>query len=137
MRSSKNHVLVLGKESDDLHALESVLADLCCSVTIANSEDQAVFHVDQAPPCLVILAGNHQAWSSALVEKLRRNTNTSWATIVVLTDFHSPSWLHHDEYPGFDGFLVKPVANDILTSLVQSAQARQVCQKLRSAVSCS
>jgi len=137
MGLSENYVLVLGQESDDLQALRSVLANLCCSVAIASSEDQAVSHISRVSPCLVILAGNHQIWSQTLVDRLRCNPSANWVTIVAFTDFHAPSWLHQDEHPGFDGFLVKPVTDDILTSLVQSARARQTCRVLQSAIPCS
>ncbi len=131
MGSSQSYVLVLGQESDDLRSLQSVLAELRCSVTIASSEDQAVSHANQVTPCLVILTGNHYQWSPTLVEKLRYSSRATWMTIVALTEVHAPSWLHADECPGFDGFLVKPITHDILTSLIQSAKARQTCHVLQ------
>ncbi len=137
MGLAENYVLVLGQESEDLQALRAVLATLCCSVAIASSEDQAMSHISCVSPCLVILAGNHQPWTQTLVDKLRYNPSANWVTIVALTDVYAPSWLHQDENSGFDGFLVKPVTDDILTSLVQSARARQTCGVLQSALPCS
>lgn len=96
----------------------------------ANSEDQAVARVSQAPPYLVILTGDRQTWSHRLVHTLRNRAQAENITIVALTDCHSPSWLHQEENPGFDGFLVKPISGDILTSLVQSAWVRKTCCSL-------
>jgi CheY-like chemotaxis protein len=125
MKSPRNYVLVLGRQSDDLLGLESLLKRLRCSVAIASSEAQAMDQVSQDPPYLVILAGNHQNWSQALVHRLRNLGKASSITIVALTDSHTPSWLTQEENPGFDGFLVKPISGDILSSLIHSARARQ------------
>jgi CheY-like chemotaxis protein len=125
MKSPRNYVLVLGRQSDDLLGLESLLKRLRCSVAIASSEAQAMDQVSQDPPYLVILAGNHQNWSQALVHQLRNLGEASSITIVALTDSHTPSWLTQEENPGFDGFLVKPISGDILSSLIHSARARQ------------
>jgi AmiR/NasT family two-component response regulator len=127
MKGSLQNVLVLGQQFDDLHPLASVLQAIRCSVAIANSEDQAIAHANQTQPCLIILAGNHYAWSPASVDKLRGVADRWGMTLVALTDFHAPSWITQEENPGFDGFLVKPVSGDVLTSLVQSAWVRQTC----------
>ena len=81
----------------------------------------------QAPAHLVILSGNQHHRSVNLVQDLRTLANTRQATIVVLTDCHAPSWMPLEETPGLDGFLVKPLSNDVVTSLVQSAWARRSC----------
>ncbi|MBD2059824.1 response regulator transcription factor [Oculatella sp. FACHB-28] len=94
-------------------------------MVFASSIDQVVAKVSQMSPYLVILAGDGQNWSQALVKDLRDAANTCETTIVALTDCNAPSWVHQEENPGFDGFLVKPISSDVLTSLVQSAWARQ------------
>ena len=127
MEGFENYVLVLGKESDDLNALESLLNRLRCSVAIANSEDQAVARASQTLPYLVILDGDRQNWSPRLVRELRQRANICGTTIVALTDFNAPRWLHQEDNPGIDGFLVKPINGDVLSSLVQSARAKQTC----------
>lgn len=127
MKLPQAYVLVLDQQSTDLQMLQALLRHLRCSVVVATSEDQAVARASQTPPCLVILSGNRQNWSQSLVSKLRHLTTTSGATIVALTDFHAPSWLPQEENPGLDGYLVKPLNGDVLTSLVQSAWARQAC----------
>lgn len=83
--------------------------------------------VKEAPPCLLILAGGHQHWSTALVDQLRGISGIGASTIVALTDIHAPSWLRQEDNPGIDGFLVKPLDPEVLTSLVQSAWVRQTC----------
>jgi AmiR/NasT family two-component response regulator len=59
------------------------------------------------------------------VNQFRSLADTCGITIVALTDVHAPSWLRQEENPGLDGFLVKPLNRDILSSLVQSAWIRQ------------
>lgn len=99
---------------------------------VVQSVDQAMAKASKTPPALIILSGSCQNWSQKSIEKLRNVANaSSCITIVALTDGHSPSWLHQEETPGIDGFLVKPLDSDVLTSLLQSAWARQTycCQK--------
>ncbi len=83
------------------------------------------------PPFLVILTGDHQKWSHALLSKLRTHANAGQITLVALTDFHAPSWMRQEENPGFDGFLVNPISSEVLLSLVQSAYTRQLCCSIR------
>lgn len=127
MQLLKNYVLVLHQQAEDSPVLETLLERLRCSTFIAHSADQMIAKASQEPPYLVILAGNDQTWSYGLVNKLRGVANACGVTIVALTDCHAPSWLYQEENPGIDGFLVKPLSNDVLTSLIQSAWARQVC----------
>jgi AmiR/NasT family two-component response regulator len=88
----------------------------------------------QTHPYLVILVGNCQIWSRALVSQLRSLNKPGSTTIVALTDCHAPSWLHQEDNPGLDGFLVKPLSGDVLISLIQSAWARQACYSTNGAV---
>lgn len=85
----------------------------------------------QIPPYLVILAGNSYHCSHNLVHRFRSLNDRRSMTIVALTDFHAPSWLRQEENPGIDGFLVKPIDQDVLKSLLQSAWARQNCCRTR------
>ncbi|GAB4432411.1 MAG: hypothetical protein D6742_12025 [Cyanobacteria bacterium J069] len=125
LKVSQSYVLVLDKPSDELRRLESQLVRLQCPVVITNSASQMMLRVSQSPPSLVILVGVDRRWSEVLLKQLRTVTNARHTTIVTLTDRHAPSWLHQEENPGFDGFLVKPLTGDVLVSLVQSALARQ------------
>ncbi|NJN85261.1 MAG: hypothetical protein HC881_01665 [Leptolyngbyaceae cyanobacterium SL_7_1] len=127
MKLSKSYVLVFDQQSDDLRALEMLLQPLKCPVVVTNSVDQTMAIVSQTHPSLVILVGNDQHRSHALANQLRTMDRMGKATIVALTDFHAPRWLHQDDNSVLDGFLVKPVSGEILTSLVQSAWARQTC----------
>jgi len=127
MQSLSSYVLVLSQQSDDLDILKSLLGRLCCAVRVASSEAQAMAQANQEPPYLVILSGDRHTWSRGLVHHLRSMTRACNTTIVALTDCHAPSWLPQEENPGFDGFLVKPISGDILSSLVQSAKVRRSC----------
>lgn len=93
-------------------------------VFIAQSAEQAVARMQQEAPYLVILSGNQQNWSQPAVKRLRDNAKPSKAIIVALTESNEPSWSSHEDYPELDGFLVKPISNDVLTMLVESAQAK-------------
>jgi AmiR/NasT family two-component response regulator len=127
MKLSTSYVLVFDQQSDDLRTLEMLLQPLKCSVVVTNSVDQIMAIGSQTHPSLVILVGNDQHCSHALANQLRSMEQMGKATIVALTDFHAPRWLHPEENSVLDGFLVKPLSEEILTSLVQSAWARQTC----------
>ncbi len=126
MKRSQKYVLVLDQDSGNLHTLGSLLNQLHCPTVVARSIDQAMAETSQFSPYLIILSGNQQNWSQALVKKLRNVANHSdYITIVALTDSHSSSWLSQEENPDLDGILVNPVNSDVLVSLVQSAWVRQ------------
>lgn len=128
MRPSQSYVLLFEHQLDDLQLLKTLLKRMRCPFVVAHSASQMLQAVDNSPPCLVILAGGHQQWPSGLVEQLRSVTGFGASTIVALTDIHAPSWPRQEENPGLDGFLVKPLETDVLTSLVQSARVRQTYQ---------
>ncbi|WP_088890060.1 response regulator [Leptolyngbya ohadii] len=125
--TTKNYVLIMNQGADDLERLDSLLTQLRCPVEWADSPEQAMRKALQLPPCLVILAGNPYDWSYGIVHRFRSLSDQCSMTIVALTDFHAPSWLRQEENPGIDGFLVKPIDQDVLRSVVHSAWARQSC----------
>lgn len=127
MELPQSNVLILGNGAEELGELKSLLVEMQCSVAIAHSEDQAMTHADRRAPFLVILAGDYQRWSQSLLTQLRQRNTQDRVTIVALTDWHAPSWLHQEDCPDLDGFLVKPISSEILRSLIQSAWARQFC----------
>jgi DNA-binding response OmpR family regulator len=121
MASLQDYVLIL----DDQHPA-SPHSDLSlgierCAVFVASSFEQVVAKAQQAAPCLVILAGDDQNWVKTQVHTLRESTQAHQATILALTDSTHPNWEPHEETPDLDGFLVKPLTADVLTSLTQSA----------------
>ncbi|WP_416673950.1 response regulator [Egbenema bharatensis] len=125
MKQTQRYVLVLGQDARTLQMLGSLLDQLKYPMVVADSLEQAMVRASQTPPLMIILSG-HQNWTQPLIKRLRNVANSSnKITIVALTEFHSPSWLHQDENPGVDGFLVKPIQSDVLFSLLQSAWARQ------------
>ena len=131
MDADLGYILLLAKHPRQVRFLLSLLG--CCSfaVQIACSEEQAVVQATERPPFLVILAGDHRSWSQELLHQLRTRPRTHPTTLLALTDFHAPSWVHQEENPGFDGFLVSPISSEVLFSLVQSAHTRQACFSFR------
>ncbi|MBW4692537.1 MAG: hypothetical protein KME27_12310 [Lyngbya sp. HA4199-MV5] len=125
MQSLSSDILLLAKQPREVHVLASLLRCSSYSVTSAGTEEEAIAHLTRQPPFLIILAGDHQNWSHTLLQDLRTYASTHRTTFVALTDFHAPRWMHQEENPGFDGFLVYPLSSEVLTSLVQSAQTRQ------------
>jgi CheY-like chemotaxis protein len=127
MKLMSRYVLLLTQRSEDLQGLGFLLERLRCSVAIVNSPEQLLAQVDQHPPCLVILQSSDDKWSQPIVQQLKTIIDTANTMLVALTDCHSPSWLLQEENPGFDGFLVNPISREVLSSLLQSAAARQMC----------
>lgn len=125
MASQSSYILLLAPHLEELHGLEALLAQMRYAVEIAHSADQAVAKVTQEPPCLVILQEN--PWMQGLIHQLRSIANANHITLVVITECHSSSWLHQEQNPGVDGFLVNPLSQDVLSSLIHSASARQRC----------
>lgn len=127
---SCSYVLVLNQNAENLQALEFLMNQMRCPMVITHSLAQAIATVSQTAPYLIILAGNQQAWSKSLITQFRRFANTRKTTIVALTDFHAPSWLPQEDNPGLDGFLVKPLNGEVLSSVVHSAWVRQCCESV-------
>lgn len=127
MQLRPSYVLLLVQRAESHHGLEVLLENLKYSVEIVSSIEQAVAKVSQIPPCLVILEGSYNNWPGALVRQLRALSRADRITIVCLSDCNSSSWPLQADNPGFDGFLVKPISSDILSSLVYAASARQFC----------
>jgi DNA-binding NarL/FixJ family response regulator len=118
------YVLVLDQQSEDTEYLTLLLQHLRCACVVVASTDQFIDIAIQSTPYLVLVGGDPQTWSSELVEKLRQLQGSYHSTILALSDRHAPSWLLQEENPGFDGFLVKPISGDVLTSVVESARMR-------------
>ncbi len=127
MQFASSYILLLAKKPQRVSVLASLLGRSSYSVVVASTEEQAIAYTTHKPPFLIILAGNHQHWSHTLLDRLRTHANIHHITLIALTDFHAPSWIHQEENPGFDGFLVTPISNEILSSLVQSAHTRHTC----------
>jgi CheY-like chemotaxis protein len=130
MYSTFSYILLLASQPRRLRVLVSLLERLNYAVAIAQSEEHAIFQTRHYPPFLIIVAGDHHTWSGELFQELRNHAQTRNIMLIALTDFHAPSWVHQEENPGFDGFLVSPISSDVLSSLVQSAHTRQVCSPI-------
>jgi CheY-like chemotaxis protein len=125
MGFAPGYVLLLAKHPRQVRVLASLLRRLRYSVEVSCTEDQAIAQAGARPPFLVILTGNHQDWSPNLLARLRNQAEIQATTLVAVTDFHAPSWVHQEENPGFDGFLVNPISSEVLFFLVQSAHTRR------------
>jgi DNA-binding NarL/FixJ family response regulator len=129
MFTSQEYLLVLGQTDQSSNGLQSVLSDLgpASKIAVANSIDQAMTWINQHPPYLLIVTGEHHGWFSQLVQQCRHRMGNYPITIVALTHQDAPTWIKHEKNPGFDGFLVEPINGEILQSLIQWAQIRQAC----------
>ena len=125
MPSPQDDILLLAKQPHEVRVLASLLQHSHYAVRNTNSEAQALTQIDRKPPFLIILAGDTQHWSPTWLRALRHAANVHRITLIALTDFHTPHWMHQEANPGFDGFLVYPLSSEVLSSLVQSAHARQ------------
>ena len=127
MVSPSTYILLLAPQIEEMQGLESLLQQLAFDVEIVDTADQAIARVSQQPPYLVILQEHLR--SEAIIQRLRTIASPDRMTLVIVTETDSPSWLHQEQYPDVDGFLVKPLSSDVLFSLIQSASARQYCQQ--------
>lgn len=92
---------------------------------IVSSVEHAVKQAREVSPCLVILVGEDRNWFEHQVRALRHSSQAPSMTIVALTESASSTWQDSKEDLQLDGFLVKPLTDDILASLVQSAIVKQ------------
>lgn len=126
--SALNPVLVIDLELDDLVVLHSLLRQLHYPSVVACTAHQSIRYAEYMSPSLIILASQQPQWSAQFLTRLRYSTGGQPATLLALADHHAPHWMPHDQNPGLDGFLVKPLSYDVLVSVVESAWAKQVCQ---------
>jgi AmiR/NasT family two-component response regulator len=122
---ASGYILVLAKHPRQTRMLTGLLKRLHCSVEVACDEVAAIALMVARPPFLIILTGNHQDWSETLLTTLRSHSAIQSITLVIVADFHAPNWIHQEENPGFDGFLVNPISSEVLFFLVQSAYTRR------------
>ncbi|MBE7380836.1 MAG: hypothetical protein F6J95_005450 [Leptolyngbya sp. SIO1E4] len=125
MALPQEYVLVLDEQQRWLPQADLPLASDHCPFVVAASAEHAVEQARQATPCLVILIGENHAWFKHQVHALRHSTHATSMTIVALTESASPNWQPERDMLDLDGFLVKPVTDDVLMSLVQSAIIKQ------------
>lgn len=129
MQSLQDYVLVLDEQKRHLH--RSVLSRLSedYRFVMVTSAEQAINQARQMDSCLVILVGENQRWFEHQVRVLRQADQPPEMTIVALTESGSPRWQNADEALDLDGFLVQPLTDDILVSLVQSAAIKKSYQQ--------
>ncbi|MEO1095135.1 MAG: hypothetical protein AAFX01_09565 [Cyanobacteria bacterium J06638_28] len=125
MKSSQDYVLVLDEQQQWLAKADLPLLSEPCEFVVANSAEHAVQQARQSAPCLVILVGEDHTWFRKQVYALRHSANASPMMIVALTESSSPRWQLEKDVLDLDGFLVKPLTDDVLISLVQSAIVKQ------------
>lgn len=125
MKLPQDYVLVLDEQQESALKGELPLISDRYSFVIASSAEHAVEQAQKVNPCLVILVGEDRHWFENQVKVLRRSSTKPSMTIVALTDSTAPTWSTPQETLELDGFLVKPLTDDILVSLVQSAIIKQ------------
>lgn len=128
MKPLEDYVLVLDEQQRWLHQSDLPLVSDRCAFVVASSSEHAVKQASETPPCLVILVGEDHSWFKHQVNVLRHSTHAAPITIVALTESTSPNWQPEREILDLDGFLVKPLTDDVLMSLVQSAIVKQSYQ---------
>ncbi|NER79249.1 MAG: hypothetical protein F6K42_06635 [Leptolyngbya sp. SIO1D8] len=128
MKLPQDYVLVLDEQQRWLHQTDLPLVSAQCPFVVALSVEHAVEQARQVAPCLVILVGENHAWFRNQVHALRHSARATPMTIVALTESTSPSWQTERDMLDLDGFLVQPLTDDVLTSLVQSAIIKQSYQ---------
>ena len=69
----------------------------------------------------MILSGSRQNWTPTLVHHLRQQARSVGVTIVALTEMGELGHRPLEEHPDLDGFLVQPLSDDVLTSVLESA----------------
>jgi len=121
MSISQGYVLLLGGSNEASHPIYYLLKQHHCPVFVACSAAQAVARIEQSSPYLMILSGSRQNWAPTLVHHLRQRSRSVGVTIVALTDLGELGNRPLEEHPDLDGFLVQPLSDDVLTSVLESA----------------
>lgn len=125
MKLPQDYVLVLDEQKRHPHKPELLRLSGDYTFVTATSAEHAIEQAQQIHPCLVILIGENQSWFENQVRVLRQADQTPAMTIVALTESASPRWQNSDPGLDLDGFLVQPLTDDILVSLVQSAVVKK------------
>lgn len=125
MNLPQDYVLVLDERQRHPNQLDFPATAGRYDYIVASSATHAIETARRINPCLVILVGENHGWLRDQVHALRCSVKTPPLTIVALSESTSPRWLSSKEMPELDGFLVKPLTDDILVSLMQSASIKQ------------
>jgi AmiR/NasT family two-component response regulator len=128
MKLPQDYVLILDEQQKTAQKADLPHISDKYSFVVASSAEHAVEAAQKVHPCLVILVGQDRHWFENQVRVLRHSSTTPSMTIVALTDSTAPHWSASQEALELDGFLVKPLTDDILVSLVQSAIIKQSYQ---------
>lgn len=124
MDASKGYILLVGQPRETGSPVRSFLRQFKAASVMVSTVDQALTHVQQHAPYLVILSEPQTHCSPDLMHRLREITRPAGTTIIALTEPNDPRWSPQEDYPGLDGFLVKPLSPDVLSSVVASALAK-------------
>ncbi len=125
MLHPQDYVLIIGQMPGDLQNNEIIR----CPMVIADSPEMAIATAQANPPYLVILSGeNSQTWSSPRVaQQIRQSVQPEAIVIVSLNESSDLIWEPQIGSPEIDGFFVTPMSTDVLSSLNESAMAKQKC----------
>lgn len=126
MKQSPGYILVIGQPLMNLTT--SPTENLYTPVVTATDPEQAVAKAQAEHPHLVIISGDtHQDWSPQVARQIRQSVQPEEVVIVSLTESSDLSWSTATESPEIDGVFVKPLSADVLSSLNESAIAKQRC----------
>ena len=129
---TQNHILIVGYQSELLVAAQSLAQALNRSIVVTTSPHQAVAQAQTDRPYLVILSGDEgQRWSWQVAREIRQSIYPHHVVIVSLTASSDHSWPLPDEidaHPEIDGIFIAPLSADVMSSLSESAIAKQQCR---------
>ena len=127
MKQSSGYILVIGQPLMNLTTSPST-ENIYTPVVTATSPEQAVEKAQAEHPHLVIISGDtHQDWSPQVARQIRQSVQPEGVVIVALTESSDLSWPIATESTEIDGVFVKPLSADVLSSLNESAIAKQRC----------
>jgi len=129
MESSQDYILVVGRPYKELVAAKAIAQALNCAVVAVASPQQAVAKAQLNPPYLVILLGDErQTWAPQIAREIRQSVEPERIVIVALTTSSEPSWQLKENSAEIDGFFVKPISPDVMSTLRDSAIAKKQLQ---------
>lgn len=122
MSPPQDYVLFIGQPPIGLQSNQIVR----CPIVIADSVKEAIATAQSHHPYLVILAGDSsQPQLPRIARQIRQCMQPEEVMIVSLTASSDLAWEPQTGSPEIDGFLVEPLSVDVLSSLNESAMAKQ------------
>lgn len=121
-------VLVFEQQANNLRRFEPLLKRWSCRMLTTSSVDQFLDYLVQGHPYLVILAGPCRGWPTDFSHQVRQAINQYGGTVLALTedtDEQSSEVFLQQNDSMLDGCLVEPLDEEVFTSILHAAKARQ------------